>query len=73
MTVTGSASQMRGSGYRDKQLSPGYRPIGLRRNSACLRIYNGQKQGKLSEYGIGNRANGGSMKKLRILARICLI
>ena len=39
MTVTRGASQMRGSEYfRDKQLFPGYRPIGMSRNPACLKI-----------------------------------
>ena len=36
MTVTGSASHMRGSEFcQRKQLCPGYRPMGLSRNSAC--------------------------------------
>ena len=48
MTVTGSASQMRGSEFfGDKQLFPGYRPMDLIRNPACLRIFNGQEQIKL--------------------------
>ena len=35
MTVTGSASHMRGSEFcQRKQLCPGYRPMGLSRNSA---------------------------------------
>ena len=35
MTVTGSASHMRGSEFcQHKQLCPGYRPMGLSRNSA---------------------------------------
>ena len=50
MTVTGGAFQMRASGYsRDKQLFPGYIPMGLSRNSACSTIINGQKQSKMSE------------------------
>ena len=50
MTVTESASHMRGSEFcQRKQLCPGYRPMGLSRNSACLKIKNGQKQRKLSE------------------------
>ena len=36
MTVTGNASHMRGSEFcQHKQLSPGYRPMGLSKNSAC--------------------------------------
>ena len=39
MTVTGGASQMRGSEYfRDKQLFPGYRSMGVSRNPACLKF-----------------------------------
>ena len=50
MTVTGSASQLRGSEFLyNRQLFPGYRPMGLSRHSACLKILNGQKQMKLSE------------------------
>ena len=50
MTVTGSASQLRGSEFLyNRQLFPGYRPMGLSRYSACLKILNGQRQMKLSE------------------------
>ena len=55
MTLTEAASQMRGSEFfRDKQLSPGYRPMDLRRNSTCSKCVNGQKQGKLSENSMGS-------------------
>ena len=50
MTVTGSASQLRGSEFLyNRQLFPGYGPMGLSRHSACLKILNEQKQMKLSE------------------------
>ena len=55
MTVTGSASQLRGSEFLyNKQLFPGYRPMGLSRYSVCLKILNGQKQMKLSENSRGS-------------------
>ena len=55
MTVTGSASQLRGSEFLyNRQLFPGYRPMGLSRYSACLKILNGQKQMKLSENSRGS-------------------
>ena len=55
VTVTGSASQSRGSGILcNKQLFPGYRLVGLRRNSACFKILNGQKQIKVSEKSMGS-------------------
>ena len=54
VTVTGSASQLRASGLFYRQLFPGYRPVGLSRNSACLKIINGQKQIKLSENSMGS-------------------
>ena len=39
MTVTRGASQMRGSEYfRDKQLFPGFRSMGVSRNPACLKF-----------------------------------
>ena len=42
--VTGDTSQMTGSEFfQDKQLFPGYRPMGLSRNSACSKIINRQK------------------------------
>ena len=45
MMITGSASQMRGPEFsRDKRLFPGYRRMGLSRNSACLNNNNGQMQ-----------------------------
>ena len=40
--------------FRDKQLFAGYRPMGLSRNSACLKIINGQKQIELSENSRGS-------------------
>ena len=50
MTVSGGASQMRGSAFfRDKLLYPRYKPMDLSRNAACSRIIHGQKQNKLSE------------------------
>ena len=55
MTVTGSVSQLRGSEFlHNKQLFPGYRPMGLSRYSACLKILDGQKQMKLSESSRGS-------------------
>ena len=48
---------MRGSEFcQRKQLCPGYRPMGLSRNSAYLKINNGQKQCELSEFSIGSWA-----------------
>ena len=55
MKVTGGASQMRESEVlEDKQLFPRYRPTGMSRNPACLKIINGQKQSKLSENSMGS-------------------
>lgn len=49
IAVPRSASQMRSSEFfRGKQMLPGYIPVGLDRNSACLKINNGQEQQKLS-------------------------
>ena len=73
-TVTGSASQMGGSeSFWDKRLFITYRPMGLSRNSACLKIINGQKQSELSEYSMCSWPNGGNMEKIRILTRVCLV
>lgn len=74
MTVLESASEMRSSNFfKNKQLILGYRPMALSRNSACLRINNGQEQRKLSEYCMGNRADCCIMKRFRLIARICLL
>ena len=55
MTVNGSASQMRGSEYFSRQAAVFWvETNGLSRNSACLKIYNEQKQSKLSEYSMGS-------------------
>ena len=55
MTVTGGASQLRGSEtFLNGQLFSGYRPVGPSRNSACLKIINEQKQIKLSENSMGS-------------------
>ena len=58
---------------RDRQLFPRYRPMGLSMNSACSKINNEQKQSKLSGYSIGSWAKDGSIKKLRIFTRVCLM
>ena len=53
--ITGSASQLRGSEFLyNRQLFPGYRPIGLSRNLACSRIINEQKVIKLSDNSMGS-------------------
>ena len=50
VTVTGSASQLRGSEFLlNRQLFLGYRPMGLSRYSACSKSLNRQTQIKLSE------------------------
>ena len=55
MMATGAASQMIGSEFfRDKKLFPGYGPMGLSRNLACLKTDNEQKQSKLSEDSMGS-------------------
>ena len=55
ITVTGSASRLRGSEiFRHGQLFPGYKPMGLGRNPTCLKVFNGQKQIKLSENNMGS-------------------
>ena len=55
MTVTGNASRSGGSEILcNQQLFLGYRPMGLSKNSACLKILNRQKQIKLSENSVGS-------------------
>ena len=64
---------MRGSEFfRGKQLFPGYRSMGLSRNSARLEISNEQEQRNLSEYCMGDRAIDGIMKRLRSFTHVCL-
>ena len=59
---------MRGSEFfRDKQLFPRYRSMGLSRNPACLQISDGQEQRNLSEHCMGSRAHGGILKRLDYL------
>ena len=74
MTSTGAASQMRDSEFfRDKQLFPGYRPMGLSRISACLQINAGRSQRELSKYNIGSRENDGMKNKVREFTRVRLM
>ena len=74
MTVTGSASQMRGSRFfRDNQLFPGYRPMGLSRNAACSKLLEGRKQSKLSENSMGSCTNGCIIKRIQLFTRVCLM
>ena len=74
VTVTRSASQLRGSGFcRDKRLFLGYRPMGLSRNSARFKINDEQKQPKLSEFSMGTRANDCIVKRIRLFTRACLM
>ena len=74
MTVTGSASHMRGSEFcQRKQLCPGYRPMGLSRNSAYWKIDNGQKQRELSEFSMGSWANSVVAKRIWLLNWVCLM
>ena len=55
MTVTRSASQLRGSEFLyNRQLFPGYRLMGLSKYSACSKILTGQKQIKLSNNSMGS-------------------
>lgn len=74
MTVTGSVSQLRGfESFREKQLFPGYRTMGLNRNSACFTINSEHKQLKLSESSIGIQANGGIAKQIQFFTRLCFL
>ena len=78
MTVTGSASHMRqrqrGSEFcQRKQLCPGYRPMGLSRNSAFWKINNEQKQRKLSEFSMGSWANCVITKRIWLFTWVCLM
>ena len=74
MTVTRSASQMRGSElFRDNQLFSRYRSMVLSRNSACSKFLNGQKQIKLPEYNMGSWANCCIIKRIQLFTRVCLM
>ena len=55
ITVTGSASQLRGSEFLyNRQLFPEYRPMGLSKYPACSKILNGPKQIMQSENSMGS-------------------
>ena len=55
MTVTGSASQMRGSEYLPRQAAISWlQTNGSEQEFSVLKNYNEQKQNKLSEYSMGS-------------------
>lgn len=64
MTVPGSASEMNGSEcFKNKQLFPEYRPMGLSRYLENFELNNRQELFKLSQFCMNSRASNGIMKR----------
>ena len=59
--------------FGDKQLFPGYRSVGLSRNSAYSRIIMGQEESKLSENSPGSWANACIIEEIQLFSRVCLM